>query len=55
METLYLNIENGSWIHIDSIVLLNIIRKTQLVLVLDFTELCKCLWIIHILFQLAHL
>ena len=46
MQTLYLYIEDGSRINIDSVVLLDVFCKTQLVLILDVHEFLLSLLVI---------
>ena len=48
VETLYLNIEDGTGIHFNSVVLKNIVCKANLVLVLDLHEFTLCLLILRI-------
>ena len=48
MKTFYLNIEDGSRIDIDAVVLLDVLCKTDLVLVLNIHEFLLALLIIHI-------
>ena len=55
MQTLYLHVEDGARIYIDTIVLLNIFCKTLLVLILDIHELLKSLLVVRIDFQLGNL
>lgn len=39
METLYLHIEDRSWIYVNAVVLLDVLCKTDLILVLDLHKL----------------
>ena len=48
VKTFYLNIEDGTRIDIDAVVLLDVLCKTDLVLVLDVHELLLALLVIHI-------
>ena len=48
MQTFYLNIEDGTRIDIDAVVLLDVFCQTDLVLVLDIHEFVLALLIIHI-------
>ena len=48
MQAFYLNIEDGTRIDIDAVVLLDVLRKTDLVLVLNVHEFLLALLIIHI-------
>ena len=50
MQTLYLHIKDRSRIDLDAIVLFDIFRQTQFVLVFDVHELMLCLFIIRIEF-----
>ena len=47
METFYLYIEDGIWIYIDAVVLLDVFGQAYLVLVLDLLEFLLCFLIIH--------
>ena len=47
MQTLYLYIKDGTRINVDSVVLLDILCKTNLVLILDVHELLLALRIIY--------
>ena len=55
MEPLDLHIENGSRIDIDAIVFLNVLRQTNLVLVLDVHELLLRLLIVSVELHLRDL
>ena len=48
MQTFYLNIEDRTRVNVDSVVFLDVLRKTDLVLVLDVHELLLALLVIHI-------
>ena len=48
MQTFYLNIEDGTRVNVDSVVFLDVLRKTDLVLVLNVHEFLLALLIIHI-------
>ena len=48
MQTLDLDVEDGARIHVDAVVLLDIIREAQLVAVLDVHELRLALRVVHI-------
>ena len=53
MQTLYLYVEDGVRIYIDSVMLLDIFCKAHLVLMLDFHEFLLCSLIIGKRSQLA--
>ena len=55
MKSLNLNIEDRIRIYIDSIMLLDVLSKTKLVLILDIHELLLILLIINKCLKLAHL
>ena len=55
MQTLYLHIEDGSRIHIDAVVLLDILCQTHLVLILDVHKFLLCFLVIRIHSQLLDL
>ena len=48
MQSLNLYIENRTWVYFHSVVLLDVLCQTQLVLVLDLHELLQCFLIIRI-------
>ena len=48
LQTFYLNIEDGTRVNVDSVVFLDVLRKTDLVLVLNVHEFLLALLIIHI-------
>ena len=48
VKTLYLNVEDGTRVHIDSVVFLNVFCQANLVLVLDVHKLLLALRIIRI-------
>ena len=55
MKSLYLNIEYGTRVNLNSVVLLNVLGKSDLVTVLNLHELTSAQLIISIYLELAHL
>ena len=54
VQALYLNIEDGTRVHDNAVVLQNVVRKAELVLVLDVHVLLAALLIFHIDTELLH-
>lgn len=48
MQTLYLYVKDGSWIHFDTVVLTDIFCKANLVLIFDVHELLLSFFIVRI-------
>ena len=55
MQTFDLYIKNGTRIHIDSVMLTDVLSQTKLVQILDLHELLLCLFIIRIDCQFFHM
>ena len=55
MQTFYLHIENRARVNINTVVLFDIFRKADFVLILDLHKLASCTVIIYIWFQLRDL